>query len=201
MTLFPRFRQYALLCASVLLLSFGLAARADEVQDAYKLYKQKQFDQASEKVNGILANKPKDAKARFLKGLIVMDQGKMDDAIGIFQALTEDFPDQAEPYNNLGFLYAMRGQYEKARTAMEMAIQLQPTYPVAHENLGDIYAKMASKEYERAVQLDPNNSSPQAKLATIKQLFPKTAARAQTVTIPAASAPAAAPVTKSPAKP
>lgn len=201
MTLFPRFRQYALLCTAALLLGFGLAARADEVQDAYKLYKQKQFDQASEKVNVILANKPKDAKARFLKGLIVMDQGKTDDAIGIFQALTEDFPDQAEPYNNLGFLYAMRGQYEKARTAMEMAIQLQPTYPVAHENLGDIYAKMASKEYERAVQLDPNNPSPQAKLATVKQLFPKTAARAQTVTIPAASAPAAAPVTKGQAKP
>jgi len=74
-----------------------------------------------------------------------------------------------------------------------MAIRIQPTYAMAHENLGDIYAKMASKEYERALQLDPNNSGLQSKQATIRQLFPKSSARAQTVTIPAAaSAPAAA---------
>ncbi len=181
-----------MLCAGAMLLCFGLSAHADELQDANKLFKQKQYDQALEKVEGILASKPKDTAARYLKGLILIEKGKTEDAIGIFQALTEDAPDRPEPYNNLGFLYASQGQYEKAKTAMEMAIRIEPAYAMAHENLGLIYAKMASKEYERALQLDPNNSGLQSKLAIINQLFPKNTPRAQ-FTIPgAASAPAAA---------
>lgn len=201
MNRFYLFRRAALLCAGALLLCTGLAAHADEVQDAYKLYKQKQYDKAMEQVDAILAAKPKDLQARFLKGVILVDQGKTADAMGVFQALTEDAPDRPEPYNNLGLLYALQGQYDKARSALEMAIRIQPTYAIAHENLGDIYAKMASKEYERALQLDPNNFSPQGKLATISKLFPKSAARPQNVTLPAASAPAAAPTGAAPAKP
>jgi len=193
MSLYYRYRPHFLLCAGALLLLFGLAAQADEVQDANKLFKQKQYDQALEKVESVLASKPKDIQARHLKGLILIEKGKTNEAIEIFQGLTEDVPDRPEPYNNLGFLYALQGQYDKAKTALEMAIRIQPTYAMAHENLGDIYAKMASKEYERALQLDPNNSGLQSKQATIRQLFPKSSARAQTVTIPAAaSAPAAA---------
>jgi Flp pilus assembly protein TadD len=191
-------RRSALLLFSALLLCCGMAARADEVQDAQKLFKQKQYDQALEKVEGVLSAKPKDIQARYLKGLILIEKGKTDDAISIFLALTEDAPDHPEPYNNLGVLYALQGQYEKARTAIEMAIHIQPTYAMAHENLGDIYAKMASKEYERAMQLDPNNFSPQSKLTTVRQLFPKTAARSHTVAIPAA---ASAPAAPQPAKP
>ncbi len=192
MDLFHRFRPLALVCAGALMFA-GLAARADDIQDANKLFKQKQYDQALDKVEAVLATKPKDVQARFLKGIILIEKGKTEDAIVIFQALTEDAPDRPEPYNNLGLLYALQGQYEKAKNAVEMAIRIQPTYALAHENLGEIYAKMASKEYERALQLDPNNTSLQSKLAITRQLFPKSTARAQTVTIPAAaSAPAAA---------
>jgi tetratricopeptide (TPR) repeat protein len=172
------------------------------VQDANKLFKQKQYDQALEKVNGVLAIKPKDIQARFLKGLIFIEEGKIEDAIDVFHALTEDSPDRPEPYNNLGFLYALQGHYDKAKTALEMAIHIQPTYAMAHENLGDIYAKMAGKEYELALQLDPNNSSPQAKLTTVKQLFPKNIAHTQEAAAPAASsAPVATPINAVPSKP
>ena len=205
MNLFNRFSRSALLCVGTLLLCFGLSASADEVQDANKLFKQKQYDQALEKVNGVLGAKPKDAQARFLKGLILIEQHKTEDAIGIFLTLTEDYPDLPEPYNNLAVLYAGQGQYDKAKTALEMAVRSHPNYAKAHENLGDIYAKMASKEYERALQLDPNNATPQAKLVIIKQLFPKNTARVsaahEPATSAAASAPAAAPTISAPAKP
>ncbi len=194
---FLRSNTLALLCASALLLT-SLAARADDIQDANRLFKQKQYDQALDKVEAVLVNKPKDLQARFLKGVILIEKGKTDDAIALFQALTEDAPDRPEPYNNLGLLYALQGQYEKAKTAVEMAIRLQPTYALAHENLGEIYAKMASKEYERALQLDPNNTSLQTKLSITRQLFPKSTARAQTVTLPSA---ASAPSPAAPARP
>ncbi|WP_407897309.1 tetratricopeptide repeat protein [Ferrigenium sp. UT5] len=162
-----------------LLLSFSLNGGADEIQDANKLFKQGQLDQALSKVDAFLVTKPKDAQARFLKGLIVNEQGKPTEAIDIFAALTNDYPELPEPYNNLAVLYAGQGQYEKAKVALEMAIRTHPSYATAHENLGDIYAKMASQAYDRALQLDKSNAGTQTKLALIRELFDKGARAAK----------------------
>ncbi len=154
-----------------LLLCYSLAAVADEIQDASRLFKQGQHAQALEKVDAFLATKPKDAQARFLKGLIFTEQSKTAEAIKVFTTLTDDYPELPEPYNNLAVLYAGQGQYEKAKVALEMAIRTHPSYATAHENLGDIYAKMASQAYDRALQLDKSNTSTQTKLEMIKDLF------------------------------
>ncbi len=164
------FRLVALL-ASALLLCAGQFAHADEIGDANMLFKQGQRSQALEKVNHYLASKPKDAQARFLKGLILTEQGKTADAIKIFSDLTVDYPDLPEPYNNLAVLYAGEGQYDKAKQLLEKAISTHPSYATAHENLGDIYAKMASQAYDRALQLDHSNTATQTKLAMIQNLF------------------------------
>ena len=118
-----------------------------------------------------LATSPKDARGRFLKGIILTEQNKPNDAIKVFTELTQDYPELPEPYNNLAVLYASQGQYDKARTALEMAIRTHPSYATAHENLGDIYAKMASQAYDKALQLDKSNTTAQTKLNLIKDLF------------------------------
>ncbi|MDP2155505.1 MAG: tetratricopeptide repeat protein, partial [Sulfuricella sp.] len=107
-----------------------------------------------------------------------------------------------EPYNNLAVLHASQGQYEKSRQALEMAISTHPSYATAHENLGDIYAKMASQAYDKALQLDKGNVAAQTKLALVKELFSAggKANRAPTKAAPAVVASAAAPAT-APAKP
>jgi tetratricopeptide (TPR) repeat protein len=194
-----RYRRFATLSLGALLLGLSLSVcaeevppRTDEVQAANKLFKQGKYDQALEKIDVVLGAKPRDVQARFLKGLILTAQGKSSAAIAIFTALTEDFPDQPEPYNNLAVLHAAQGQYDKAKAALEMAVRIQPNYANAHENLGDIYARMASKEYERAQQLDRNNHSAQAKLALIKQFAaPASGGNAAPSAPVAASAPAA----------
>jgi len=170
---FNRFGLHAALFGGALLLCFSLTAGADEIQDINKLFKQNQHAQALKRVDIYLTNKPKDAQARFLKGLILTTQRKTNDAISIFLSLTEDYPELPEPYNNLAVLYAGLGQYDKAKVALEMAIHNHPNYATAQENLGDIYAKMASQAYTRALQLDRNNATTQTKLALINDLFPK----------------------------
>jgi tetratricopeptide (TPR) repeat protein len=155
----------------VMLLCASQIAYADDIEDANRMFKNGQHSQALDKVNSYLAEKPKDAQARFLKGLIFTEQGKTMDAIKIFSALTEDYPELPEPYNNLAVLYASQDQYEKAKLALEMAIRTHPSYATAHENLGDIYAKMASQAYDRALQLDRSSTSTQTKLAMINDLF------------------------------
>ena len=165
---FNRYTQRAALCA--LLLSFNLSAAADELQDANKLIKQGQHGPALVKIDAALVGKPKDAQARFLKAVILTEQGQTEEAIRLLTALTEDHPDLPEPYNNLAVIYAGQGQFEKAKVALEKALRTHPSYSTAHENLGDIYAKMASQAYDRALQLDRSKNSPATKLALLKEM-------------------------------
>ena len=91
--------------------------------------------------------------------------------------LTEDYPELPEPYNNLAVLYAQQKQYDKARTALEMAIRTHPSYAIAYENLGDVYAKLASQAYDKALQLDSANSTAQNKMALIRDLISTSAGK------------------------
>jgi tetratricopeptide (TPR) repeat protein len=146
-------------------------AHADPLQEVSRLIKQGQFSQALEQADKYLAAKPKDAQARFLKGIALTEMNRPNDAIAVFQKLTEDFPELPEPYNNLAVIYAQQKQYDKAKGALEMAIRTHPSYATAHENLGDIYARLASQAYDKALQLDSSNSSAQSKLALIRDLM------------------------------
>jgi len=159
-----------------------------ELQDINRLLKSGQAQQALDRVNTYLTSKPKDAVARFIRGIAQAELGKTNDAIMTFQALTEDYPELPEPYNNLAVLYSSKGQFEKARVALELAIQTHPSYSTAHENLGDIYAKLASQAYDKALQLDKSNPAVATKLNLVRDLF-STNPRANTAPKVASAAP------------
>lgn len=158
--------------ATLLAVVMGVAlpALADDLDDASKLLKAGQRDQALERVNLVLAQKSGDPKARFLKGIILTEQGSTREAIEIFSKLTQDYPNLPEPYNNLAVIYAGQGQYDKARAALEQSIRTHPSYATAYENLGDVYAKLASQAYDKALQLDKSNTGAQNKLSLVRDL-------------------------------
>ena len=168
-----RFKQFHTLRALALGLVIGFSAPtfADNLPEVQRLIKQGQYPQALDKVDAYLSSRPKDAQGRFLKGLIFTEMNRPVDAIGVFTKLTEDYPELPEPYNNLAVLYAQQKQYDKARSALEMAIRTHPSYSIAHENLGDVYAKLASQAYDKALQLDSSNTATQTKLSMIKELI------------------------------
>src|SRR3989475_8145772 len=149
----------------------ALPVHADELQDIDRLLKQGQTAQALERVNQYLSQKPKDAKGRFIKGLVLVEQNKAAEAIEVFTALSRDYPELPEPYNNLAVLYAAQGQYEKARQQLEMSIRTHPSYATAYENLGDVYTKLASQAYDKALQFDSSNSAAKNKLSLIRDLI------------------------------
>jgi tetratricopeptide (TPR) repeat protein len=155
---------------AVALFTACATAQVDDIQEVAKLMRAGQHAQAMERVNRILSAKPRDAQARFLKGLIFAEQGNAKEAIAMFQKLTEDFPELPEPYNNLAVIYASQGQYDKARSALEQSIRTHPSYATAYENLGDVYAKLASQAYDKALQLDSANSVAQNKLSMVRDL-------------------------------
>ena len=161
-----------LLVQATLVLSFAsITTFADELKDISQMAENGQQAAALERIKTYLAANPKDAQAMFMKGIILAESNKRDEAIKAFTELTEKYPNLPEPYNNLAVLYADAGQYDKAKNALETAIKTHPSYATAHENLGDIYARMASEAYDKALQLDSGNSRAQSKLAMIKDLF------------------------------
>jgi tetratricopeptide (TPR) repeat protein len=169
----PRFssRLASSLLAGLMMLGLCmLPASATSVLEAEKLLRLKQPRQALEQIELFLARNPNDPQGRFFKGLILTELNRTPEAISMFQKLTEDYPELPEPYNNLAVLYAQQKQYDKAKTALEMAIRTHPSYAVAHENLGDIYARMATQAYDRALQLDSSNTAAQSKLNLIREM-------------------------------
>ncbi|HYR37274.1 MAG TPA: tetratricopeptide repeat protein [Burkholderiales bacterium] len=186
---------------ALLLTAFGAApARAGDLEDAQKLLKAGERQQALEKVNRALSANPKDPQARFLKGLIYTEQGKQSEAIEIFSKLTQDYPNLPEPYNNLAVIYASQGQYDKARAALEQSIRTHPSYATAYENLGDVYAKLASQAYGKALQLDAANTGAQNKLSLVRELVREPGPKPAAVAAAPAKEPAPKEAPKEPAK-
>ncbi|MNK04531.1 Beta-barrel assembly-enhancing protease [compost metagenome] len=182
---------------------YASSAMADELADVSQLLRAGQHAQALTKADAFLSKNPRDAQMRFLKGVILTEQNKSAEAITIFSKLTEDYPTLPEPYNNLAVLYASSGQYDKARTALDMAIRTNPTYATAYENLGDVHAKLASQAYDKALQLDNSNTAAKSKLTMVRTLVGNTTGgtNPKVAVVAAAPTPAPAPARVEPVKP
>jgi tetratricopeptide (TPR) repeat protein len=195
----PAFRWLALAAALAL---YGPVVHADDYDDVNALVRAGQLSQALAKADLYLAGKPRDPQMRFLKGVIQSESGKPADAIATFTKITQDYPELPEPYNNLAVLYAGQNQFDKARASLEMAIRTNPSYATAHENLGDVYARLASQAYSKALQLDGGNSAVPPKLALIRTLFTADTRAQKPAAVNAATGSAAATAAKpAPASP
>ena len=147
------------------------AAHADDLADVQRLYYAGQAAAAMQRADQFLAAQPKDPQMRFMKGVMLADAKRDTEATALFQKLTEDHPDLAEPYNNLAALYAAGGDYPKALATLEQALRTNPGYATAHENLGDVHAALAAQAYARALKLDPGNVTVPPKLALVRELY------------------------------
>lgn len=155
----------------------GNVVNADDLPNIRKLVEAKDYQEAMKQLDAYLDKNPGDAQGRFLQGIVYSDQKAFDKAIEVFASLTKDYPQLPEPHNNLAVLYAGSGKYLKARDALLVAIQTHPSYATAHENLGDIYAMMASEAYKKALEIN-ESASAKTKLAMIRELFPQQIANA-----------------------
>lgn len=147
------------------------AVHADVYGDVSSLAKSGKTAEAIAKADEYLGSNPRDPQMRFLKGVAQSQAGDLTAATATFEALIEEYPELPEPYNNLAVIYASQNQLDKARSALEMAVRNNPNYAVAHENLGDIYARLAHDAYQRSLQLHGNNRALQLKLSTLTEML------------------------------
>jgi Flp pilus assembly protein TadD len=124
--------------------------RADELQDIEKLYRDGQVQQALRQADEAIAAQPRAAQLRFLKGVMLSELKRDAQAIEVFIALTQDFPELADPYNNLAVLYAADGQLQNALLALQTALRNDPAHRAARENLGDVHLALALQAWAAA---------------------------------------------------
>jgi tetratricopeptide (TPR) repeat protein len=169
------------------------AAPSPEAVEIQRLIKSGQSTQALKLIDDALARNPKDPAMRFRRGVTLSMLDRKAEALQVFQQLVADHPEMPAPYNNLAVLYGSQGDYDKARAALVAAIRTNPQYATAYQNLGDVYAQLASQAYSKALQLDKSDTTVPPKLVLLRELISNPAQAAAPATVAAATtAPAAA---------
>jgi Flp pilus assembly protein TadD len=138
----------------------ALPARAAELDSAQAQWLAGHREQAVQILEKALVQTPNELKLRFALGVMRMELGERAKARSIFVGLTQDYPDLADPYNNLAVLLAADGELDEARAALEHAVLLQPNHAQAHENLGDVLLRLALRAYQnaRSAQVAPSTA-------------------------------------------
>ena len=156
----------------ILLFAFQQTPSAETYLDQIQvLINEGHLQQALELADEQLEQNDSDIRLLFLKGLIYTKMEDLDNAQKLFEKITTEHPELPEPFNNLAVIYAFKGEFDKAELALLTAINTHPTYATAHENLGDIYAKMATQAYNQALELDEENIYVKEKLLLVNELF------------------------------
>ncbi len=197
----------SLLLSAPLLMPIAVQAQAAsqpapsaEVAEIQRLIKDSQHAQALKLIDESLAKNPKDPQMRFRRGVALSMLDRKAEALSVFQKLVEDHPEMPAPYNNMAVIHGAQGDYEKARAALERAIRTNPAYATAYQNLGDVYAQLASQAYTKALQLDKSDSTLPPKLSLLRELTAGGTAPAASTTVakpaPTPTTVAAAPTPK-----
>ena len=145
--------------------------QSDPHNDVRKLMRQAKYPQALLLVNKGLATNPRDPQMQFWQGFIFEQLGQPEMAITVYLALTQEYPELPEPHNNLGVLYAAKGDYPKAKASLEAALRANPNYATAHENMGDVLLNMSRQAYERAVSINPSQRDAAKKIERLKPVL------------------------------
>ena len=115
-------------------------------------------------MNDLLAKYPQDERLAYLAGDWLMGQRRYEQAVGVLERALKLHPDYAAALNDLAYGYADMGNFDKAFTAMDRYVALEPDQPNPHDSYGEIL-RMAGKfdaaleQYRASIRIDPNFGS------------------------------------------
>lgn len=146
------------------------AAFADELADIQRLQAAGNPAAALQQADRALAANPRDAQIRFVRGVLLTELKREDEALEAFQRMHEDYPELADPLNNIAALQAAKGQLEPARAALEAALLNDPAHRAARENLADVYLRLALQLWEDLAASPPADANLARKLRLAREL-------------------------------
>jgi len=142
--------------------------QSDPHDQVKKLLRQEKYERAVVLVDKFMAVNPRDPQMRFWKAWITDRTGDKQVALNMYLSLTQDYPEIAEPFNNLAVLYAAKGQFSVAKEALDAALRANPNFADAHENMGDVLVQLANYSYQRSLQINPAQRGVSRKITILK---------------------------------
>ncbi len=96
-------------------------------------------------------------------GNVLLQQGKVDEAMAHYQTALQFNPDYAEAHYNLGNVLCQKDRVNEAIIHYQTALQINPDYEEAHNNLGNALLKKgrvdeAITQYQQALQIKSGNA-------------------------------------------
>ena len=103
---------------------------------------------------------PRDWRVLVARGNRLIHLGRAQEAIPYLERAVQAAPDEAAPYNDLGYAYSYAGRLDDAVRALHKYAQLLPSEPNPHDSLAELLLQAgktqeAIAEYEKALEVDP----------------------------------------------
>ncbi|MBC7474900.1 MAG: tetratricopeptide repeat protein [Candidatus Sericytochromatia bacterium] len=94
----------------------------------------------------------------------LMNQGNYDQAIKYYNRAKEIYPNEADIYNNLGFIFSKQNNWLEVINNFKKAIEVKPDFITAYYNLAKAYEKIgdinnSKKTYHDIYNFDPKKES------------------------------------------
>ena len=131
------------------------------INDIYKLYKDKNFEDALNKAFEIYSNNETNAELNHLIGLIQLELGNSDNSINYFKKAIETEPNKISFNFNLALSLKKSNKFEESIFYFKKVLDLDVNQPFAnfnlaeiHEILGDI--KSSIFYYTKSLEIDKN---------------------------------------------
>ena len=149
---------------SILLISSNctLAFSLPKAKETSIFYAENDIKSAFNLILSIPENE-RSAQNWLLLGNILQDQGKIDEAIFMYNKAIELDDKYYKAYYNLGNIYLQDGRPNMAIEQYKKVIKLKPEYPYAHYNLGCAYIKLGKygkAKFELLTAIDLKNTVP-----------------------------------------
>ena len=116
------------------------------------------LDEAEKHIRAAIAQSPDDAYNLSTLGYLKFREEKFDDALDVLSKAAKIDPNNPEIQNYLGVTLSHKGLRVQAETALRKAIQINPLYAPAHNNLAVVYLNqtppmplLARWHYQKAV--------------------------------------------------
>ncbi|MFM2404570.1 MAG: hypothetical protein RL223_2450 [Pseudomonadota bacterium] len=117
-----------------------------------------------------LRQTPQDAALRFRRARLLESAGRLAEAEQAWRQMTLDFPQLAEPFNNLAVRRAAAGDVDGARPLLEQALLRDPDYRLARLNLADVLLAQAHQAGCLAADIGPPDATLDGRLQALATL-------------------------------
>ena len=127
------------------------------------LYNARQFEAAIEKATNVIEKYPKAFLVYNILGVVLKNQGKLNEAVASYQKALSLKPDYADTHNNMGNALKDQGKLDEAIASYQKALTLKPDYADAYNNIGNALQNQgkldeAVASYQKALTLKPDHA-------------------------------------------